>query len=184
MPAKKPVGLSNRHSTREEIEARESSERAMTPTTQLTLKPPPQLAKQTQAIATWKRLIGLYTETEGTIVTAFDSDLLANYCLLEQECANMQALRDAVLKDYEALAKQLAKMKPRGEEMKEFYKILEQKNALLARYQGLDARLDGKRKLQHTQAQSLYLTPRARAGVAPAEKPPAEPEDPMEQLIG
>jgi phage terminase small subunit len=125
----------------------------------------------------------LYGETEGTIVTAFDSDLLAKYCLLEQECDVMQTLRDAVLKNYDSISGQIAKMRPRGEDMKEFNKLMEQANALLARYQGLDARLDGKRKLLHALAQSLYLTPRSRAGVAPAEKGPKEPDDPMANLL-
>lgn len=183
MPAKKPQGLSNRHSTREEKDARESAEMAMTPATQLTLRPPTMLAKHKQAAAVWKRLIGLYGETEGTIITAFDSDLLAKYCLLEQECDVMQTLRDAVLKNYSTISGQIARMKPRGEDMKEFNKLMEQANALLARYQGLDARLDGKRKLLHALAQSLYLTPRSRAGVAPTEKEPPKPDSEMGSLL-
>jgi hypothetical protein len=48
----------------------------------------------------------------------------------------------------------------------------------------LDARTDAKRKTLLAWRQSLYLTPRARAGVAPSEKPKEEPLDPMEQLLG
>ena len=60
---------------------------------------------------------------------------------------------------------------------------MEQYNALVARLIGIDARLDGKRKLEHTLAQSLYLTPRARAGVAPADRKPPEPANEMAALL-
>src|SRR5688500_16852114 len=153
MPAKKPKSLNKRHDTKADKNARESAEQAMTPTTKLTVNPPAVLARNKNAVATWKRLVGLYFEAEGEIVTAFDADTLVKYCLLEAECLVMEGLRDAVLKDYASIAGQLAKMKPKGEEIKLFYKLMEQVNALLTRYQGLDARLDGKRKLLHTLAQ-------------------------------
>jgi hypothetical protein len=47
----------------------------------------------------------------------------------------------------------------------------------------MDARLDGKRKLLHSIAQSLYLTPRSRAGVAPPEKEPEKPKSEMDELL-
>jgi phage terminase small subunit len=47
----------------------------------------------------------------------------------------------------------------------------------------MDARLDGKRKLLHTLSQSLYLTPRSRAGVAPEQKEPEHDDDPMDKLL-
>lgn len=48
----------------------------------------------------------------------------------------------------------------------------------------LDARADQKRKALHQWRQSLYLTPRSRAGVSPSKKPEEEEIDPMEQLLG
>jgi phage terminase small subunit len=48
----------------------------------------------------------------------------------------------------------------------------------------LDARADQKRKALLQLRQSLYLTPRSRAGVAPTKKEEEEPLDPMDQLLG
>lgn len=47
----------------------------------------------------------------------------------------------------------------------------------------LDSRVDRKRSLLLNWRQSLYLTPRARAGVAPEKKAKEEPPDPLEQLL-
>jgi phage terminase small subunit len=128
------------------------------------------------AASTWRRIVALYFEVDGKIITAFDEDLLVKYCILEEECLAMEKLRDAVLKDFSKVHDRLDRIKPKGPELKEYYKALEQVNALLARYQGLDARLDGKRKLLHALAQSLYLTPRSRAGVAPPQRQPEKPD--------
>jgi phage terminase small subunit len=183
MPAKKLSALTNRHETKEEKSLREEGEKAKTPKTLLSSNPPKMISSNKTAAATWARLIGLYSEVEGTITTAFDQDLLIKYCLLEDECIKMAGLRDAILKDYNTVANQMSKLKPKGEEIKQYFKCLEQVNALLARYQGMDARLDGKRKLLHSLAQSLYLTPRSRAGVSPTNKKPEEPVDPIEELL-
>lgn len=48
----------------------------------------------------------------------------------------------------------------------------------------LDGRVDRKRDLLLKWRQSLYLTPRARAGVAPSKKEEEEPLDPMDVLLG
>lgn len=48
----------------------------------------------------------------------------------------------------------------------------------------LDARADQKRKTLHQWRQSLYLTPRSRAGVAPPKKAEEQPLDPMDALLG
>ena len=66
---------------------------------------------------------------------------------------------------------------PKYESFKNYLRLLEQYGALLARLQGIDARLDGKRKLIHLLAQSLYLTPRSRAGVVPPQKEEEEPSN-------
>ncbi len=184
MPAKKPNTLSNRHSTREEKDARESAERAMTPATQLTLRPPAMLAKHKQAAAVWKRLIGLYGETEGTIITAFDADLLAKYCLAEEECDWLSKRIDDAEKSSVLIAKQIQRMNPKEDSQWKIYaNLLKQWNAIETRVTGLDARLDGKRKLSHSLAQSMYLTPRSRAGVAPTEKEPPKPDSEMGSLL-
>lgn len=180
MPARKPQALSSRHSTKAEISARTESESAFTPRTELALKPPPALTAHKRGQKTWQRLIKLYEQTEGTIATAFDEDLLIQYCLLDEECYTLETIRDATFDEYIDLKKQIKK-KPKADEMKEHFALLEQKNALLARYQGLDARLDGKRKHLHALQQSLYLTPRSRAGVEPKRKD-EKPDDPLKEF--
>jgi hypothetical protein len=72
---------------------------------------------------------------------------------------------------------------PKADQLKDYFNALAQANALLQRFQGMDARLDGKRKLIYALAQSLYLTPRSRAGVAPTEKEPDEPGGEIEKYI-
>ena len=47
----------------------------------------------------------------------------------------------------------------------------------------LDSRADLKRDLMFKLRQSLYMTPRARAGVAPTSKEPEEPPSELEQLL-
>lgn len=178
MPARKPQTLNKRHSTKDEVEKRQEAEAAMVPKTQLSRKPPPLLRKHKHATETWNRLVPLYFETAQTFVTAFDADLVAKYCLLEEECLWLEGLRDGVYKQVMGLQKKLEKINFKDvEAMKMYYSLSEQYNALIARVQGLDARLDGKRKLSHDYAKSMYLTPRSRVGVAPAEKPPAEGAD-------
>lgn len=183
MPAPKPNSLKNRHDTKAEKAQSQAAEDAMTPVTQLTLQPPKLLNRHKHATATWKELIGLYQETEGQIVTAFDAWLLAKYCLLEEEVIWLEALRDAVLADYKKVSKQLDKMKPKADDYKVYGSLLEQKVALLTRYQGFDARLDGKRKFLVDMAQQLYLTPRSRAGAVPKEKEKPKAKNDMDALL-
>jgi phage terminase small subunit len=172
MPARKLQSLNQSHQTKEEKSERESGEAAMTPVTQIDIKPPALLQKHPHAKKTWTRLIGLYFEVDGTIVTAFDADLLVKYCLLEEECLWWEARRAALEKNIARVDKLLAnKEKAKDLDAKSYLELMSLYNALNARVQGFDARLDAKRALQLKIAQSLYLTPRSRAGVAPTSKP-------------
>lgn len=183
MPAKKSSSLNKRHDTKKDKQSRESAEAAMTPTTQLTGKPPPALTGHKHAAATWTRLLSLYDETQGTIITAFDADILIKYCLAEEELNELAGLRRVIFQTWNTHLKWLNNLKPKGDQIKDYLGALQQANALLQRFQGMDARMDGKRKLVFSLAQSLYLTPRSRAGVAPQEKPPETPPDPMDNLL-
>jgi len=183
MPTRKPSSLSRRHDTKAEREARTNAEDAMKPTTELTLKPPAALTGHKAAAEVWKRLVGLYFETEGTIITAFDADLLVKYCLAEEELLELFTLRGSIKKTWDKHLKILNNMKPKAIDLKDYFNALAQANALLQRFQGMDARLDGKRKLVFALAQSLYLTPRSRAGVAPEPKEPEEPKSEMEKML-
>lgn len=175
MPARKPSSLVDheRHQSAADRDARASAESALTPKTKLPDKPPAALSgrNHTNAANHWIRLIKLYQEIEGTIATAFDENMLIKYCLVLEECDWLYSIRSEIEKEYRRSAKLLSTVKPKGEQIKDYLNALVQVNALLARLQGFDARLDGKRKLALSLEQSLYLTPRSRAGVAPNEKP-------------
>ena len=183
MPARKPLGLSNRHDTKADRSARTADESAMTPGTQLTVATPPRLRRHAHAAATWKRIVGLYGEIDATIATAFDQDLLTKYCLLDEEAIELEKMRRTTLSDWEANQKKASKIKPTADNMKEWVQMWAVVNAMHQRFQGMDARLDGKRKLMHALEQSLYLTPRSRAGVAPNAKEPEEPQSDMEEMV-
>jgi phage terminase small subunit len=184
MPARKPLSLSARNESKAVRQHRSAAESAMTPRTTLSLSAPSVLRGHARAIATWKRLVGLYQELEGTIATAFDEDLLIKYCLLEEEVVELAEMRKKVKADWESNQKSAKKMKPNSDNLKDWVKMWEIVNALFQRFQGIDARLDGKRKLLLALSQSLYLTPRSRAGVAPPEKEPEKPKSEMDELLG
>lgn len=178
--------MNSRNTSKEIRGARESAEDAMTPKTALTAAVPVRLRgkNHAQAAATWKRIIGLYLEIEGKIVTAFDHDLLIKYCLLEEEVIELADMRRTIKEDWETNSKAAKKIKPNPDTLKDWVRMWEVVNGLFQRFQGMDARLDGKRKLLHTLSQSLYLTPRSRAGVAPPEKERDPEQDDMADLLG
>lgn len=183
MPAKKPPSLVVRDETKADRQARADAESSMTPQTELSRKPPATLHGHKTATATWKRVVSLYYEVEGQIVTAFDQDILAKYCLLEEELLGLEKQIKEMTAAYEKALANAKRIKADQNNLKEYVAMWDVVNKLNARAQGLDARLDGKRKLLHTLSQSLYLTPRSRAGVAPPTKPPEENPDPMEDLL-
>ena len=182
----KPSSLVTRDETKAARAARTSAEATMTPRTALTRKPPAVLTGRKVASATWKRLVGLYAELDGTIVTAFDHDLLAKYCLLQEELVELADMRTTIKKEWQAKLKEAAVMKRSKlttETVKDYLHLCDIANALFARFQGMDARMDGKRKLGLAYEQSLYITPRSRAGVAPPEKEPEPPKSEMDDLL-
>jgi hypothetical protein len=170
MPAKKPVALIDKdhHQATADRAERTSAEATFLPQTELSRTPPLALRGHISARQHWKMLIGLYGEVEGVIATAFDQNLLIKYCLILEECDWLMGIRTKIEKSYTSANTKLTKLKT--DDLENYYKALSQVNALLTRLQGFDARLDGKRKLALALEQSLYLTPRSRAGVAPPEK--------------
>ena len=163
MPAKKPASLLNSHMGAAEKARRQQSESAMRPATALPKAPPPQLKGHDTARATWRWLIRTYGDLEAPLVSRLDMDLLIDYCLLTEQAAELEEMRASCMKIFREDG-------------------AADKSALLADIVRLDGRLDRKRSLLHTLRQSLYLTPRARAGVAPAAK--EEPiDDPFERFL-
>lgn len=183
MPKAKPKILNDRHNTKEEEQLRDSAESAMKPRTALSLTPPAVLDKNKIAKQTWIRTVGLYNEIDGVIATAFDFDLLVKYCLLEEEVVELAEMRNEMKKDWDEQVKVARKFRPNKEQIKEFVAMWEVVNAMFQKFQSMDARLDGKRKLLYSLSQSLYLTPRSRAGVAPPTKPGEKPKSDMGKVL-
>lgn len=183
MPVKKPSILNVKNDTKDALADRASAESALTPKTDLSIKPPLSLSGYKIAAATWKRVVGLYMEIEGKIATSFDLDILVKYCLLEEEVVELADMRKVIKKEWQTQLNAAKKIKPTTDTLKDYVKMWEIVNGLFSRFQGMDARLDGKRKLLHTLSQSLYLTPRSRAGVEPPTKAPEEPKSEMEKLL-
>lgn len=183
MPARKPASLNTRHDLPADKAARVDAESAITPRTVLPEKPPAALTGRKRAIEAWKWLVKLNGEIDRPLATAWDVDLLVKYCLLEEEVIELAALRKEVKHDYDEQVKAARRFKPNAKQIKDYVNMWNVVNALFQRFQGMDARLDGKRKLLHAMAQSMYLTPRARAGVPPPEKEPEPPKTGMEEFL-
>jgi len=183
MPARKPPALTNWHQTKADREAREAAQAAMTPNAEISETPPSALKGHPHAAATWRRLIGLYLNVDGNIVTAFDEQLLVTYCKLIEEELNLESKVKELDKSQKAMLAKANKIKPTTDNFRDWVGMWQQINGLTANFRGMDARLDGKRKHRLALEQSLYLTPRARAAVAPPEKPAEEPESEMEKLL-
>ena len=168
MPARKPKALITRHETAAEQREREARESAMQPEKGLPMSAPARLAGHAVAEATWRRLMRTFDEIEGVIVTRLDMDLLIDYCMVTEQLAEMDMMRTTIVVAWK-----------KAEDVGDTDKLLE----LLDAASKLDARIDRKRALLFQMRQSLYLTPRARAGVAPAKKEDPEPPDELEQLL-
>lgn len=183
MPARKPSSLIDFNRAKTAREERERAEAAVTPKTLLRKKPPKELQGHPYAISMWNRLIKLYGSLDATIVTSLDQDLLVSLCRSAEEASEIFELRNEVKELWTTHKKILETMGPEPDQLKDYFQALAQANALLQRFQGLDARLDGKKKLIHQLSQSLYLTPRARTAAVPKEKEPDTPMDEIDKLL-
>jgi phage terminase small subunit len=182
MPARKPSSLHTRHSTAAEKADRNQQESALRPDRPLPMEAPVRLKGHDLAAAAWRRLMRTYSELEGEIVTRLDQDLLIDYCLLLEQLHEMDKMRKTAQQAWQDLEARRLAMIEEGEHeaaTKLVDKVLEACDMVVK----LDSRVDRKRALLLQLRQSLYLTPRARAGVAPSKKE-AEPEkDPLEMLL-
>lgn len=177
MPKAKPMSLNPAARRKAEIESRIRAELSLAPISELP-SDPPQLKGRPYALAVYRRLMELYSETIAEIVTAFDLDVMVEYCISQQEQYELAAMRAVVLELWQALQKRL---KARGR--KNYSELVGEADYLMTRIVALDARLDAKRGLSQKLRQSLYLTPASRAGVAPPPKP-AQPEaDEMDAIL-
>jgi phage terminase small subunit len=181
MPAPKPVGLHTRHATKPEIEQRAAQEEALTGGTKLPAMPA-RLKDHPVAQATWRRMKREYDKVEAVVVTRLDMDQLIDYCILEEQKSEIDQMRRAAYDSMLVLAKELEKLRKKGDiegAAKVASRVIDATNEVVQ----LDSRADRKRDLLMKLRQSLYLTPKARAGAAPKTKLDEPPEDPFEQLL-
>jgi len=209
MPARKPRSLIVRHETAAEKQQRAERESALRPGRGLPMTPPARLAGHDVAAAAWRRLMRTWADVEGEIVTRLDMDLLIDYCMLLEQLGELDLMRKTTYQmwleiglAHDKATKQAAEAKQSAEAMAEegsdlaaeasiHAEKLEEKAIKLAlravdAFEGvvkLDGRADRKRALLLQWRQSLYLTPRSRAGVAPNAKEEEEPPDELEQLL-
>jgi hypothetical protein len=189
MPARKPASLIVQHLTKREREDRSRAESAMMPKTPITARVPESLKGHARASAVWKYTLALYVDMETPIVTAFDRDLLVDYCLSIEQLVQIEDMRAQAIRSFELIAENLkaviakAKRKDPKQIIAEQLAIAQKMADILDQIMKLDARVDRKRSLIHTLRQSLYLTPRSRAGVAPEMKEEDVASE-MELLLG
>lgn len=183
MPARKPLALHTRHATKAEKAARVASEEALAPERGLPMAAPARLRGHPVAGEAWRRLMRLYAELEADIVTRLDQDLLIDYCMLMEQVAEIDTMRSTAYQVWLQLAKKHKELMEAGQADEAVIYAIKVVDAFTA-VTKLDARADQKRKTLHQWRQSLYLTPRSRAGVAPAKKEEEIPPDDMELLLG
>lgn len=195
MPARKPSGLIQRHETHAETDARVAAENALVPEKGLPISEPAALSAHPVAASEWRKLIRLYSSLEARVISRLDMGMLLDYCILIEQLGEMDELRAATLKDWRAAQKILEAYHKRAEadddedgkkadfDLRTFTKAIEAVNWAFDKVVKLDGRIDRKRALLLQLRQSLYLTPRSRAGAAPTQKPAEEPDDEMTQLL-
>lgn len=182
MPARKPKDLIVRHETKAEKSDRESREEALRPEQALPVAAPARLKGHPAAESAWRRLMRIYNELDAAIVTRLDMDLLIDYCMLIEQTAELDKMRSTAYAVWLAIAKKHEQLAQGDEKDAAVVMALKVVNAFDAVIK-LDGRADRKRALLLQLRQSLYLTPRARAGVAPAKKEEPEAPDELELLL-
>jgi phage terminase small subunit len=109
-------------------------------------------------------------------------DQLIDCCIVEEQKSEIDQMRRAAYDSMLVLAKELEKLRKKGDiegAAKVASRVIDATNEVVQ----LDSRADRKRDLLMKLRQSLYLTPKARAGAAPKTKLDEPPEDPFEQLL-
>lgn len=182
MPARKPQDLHTRHSTQAEKDARTAAEASLKPRRELPIDAPARLKDHDIASATWRRVMRTYAELDAEIVTRLDLELLLNYCLLIEELGEISGMRKVAYLIWLELGKEHEKL-TKAHQFDDAVIVATQVVGAFEAILKLDTRLDRKRALLHQWSQSLYLTPRARAGVAPSKKADEPPPDDMGQLL-
>jgi hypothetical protein len=190
MPAKKPLGLNTRHETLTDTESRLAAESAVTPARRLPGSLDATLSGHPVAAREWRSLMKLYNSLDAEIVSRLDMGMLLDYCILIEQLEELDMLRDSAVTEWKTLKKIIDDFKKKIDEhpdekvdLKQFTKAAEAVNWAYNKIITTDGRVDRKRALIFQLRQSLYLTPRSRAGVTPAEKPKEEPASDLDRLL-
>ena len=178
----KPSDLVTRAETQAKKAVRATKERSLRPTVSLSMSPPAQLKGHAVAQATWRRTMRVYSQLEAEVVTRLDLPMLVDYCLLVEQAQELDEMRRAALDTWRRLTVALDQT-PVDASTEDRLFLVEQVAQAVKDMTSLDARADRKRSLLFQLRQSLYLTPRARAGVAPAKKEQEPPKDDLEMLL-
>ncbi len=181
MPARKPQDLHTRHSTKSETEKRKAEEELLRSRRSLPLEPA-RLKDHPKAAAVWRRMLREFDSLEAVVITRLDMDLLIDYCMLMEQLEEMDELRAAAMTFFETMMKGVVELKAQAEWI-EAAKMASKASDVMDGIIKIDSRADRKRDLLTKLRQSLYLTPRARAGAAPKEKEAPEVPDEFEQLL-
>ena len=178
----KPAGLITRAETKAAKQVRIDREASLRPRHSLPMDAPARIRDSKVAAAEWRKLMRLYAELDAEIVTGLDYGLLEDYCLSIDEMGELRNMRTIAYQAWLELAQEHEEMKRQAMQDEAAYvaiKIVDAFDAIIK----LDARIDRKKGLLHQLRQSLYLTPRARAAVAPKPKDKPRPADDMDQLL-
>lgn len=183
MPAPKPLELHNRHNTKAEKQARLDAEAALHPEKGMPSTTPATIKDDKIAAKTWRRMLKEYGHLKAELVSRLDIDLLLDYCIVTSQIVELESMRSNSFKVWKYLNDQrvqLAKDDDHLGALALIDKIQKAYDVIIK----IDARLDAKRKLIFSYRQSLYLTPRSRAGVKPAEDTEKDaPVDPLEAAL-
>lgn len=180
MPAKKPQGLHTRHSTKSEKEQRTAEEELLRSKRRLPQEPA-RLEGHARASAVWRRLLKEFDGLEAEIITRLDMDLLLDYCILAEQVEELDELRSAAYATWGVFMRAFEEVKGLDplEASKQAGKVADAFEHIIK----IDGRADRKRSLLLQLRQSMYLTPRARAGAAPKSKEPEEEPDDFEKIL-
>jgi phage terminase small subunit len=182
MPARKPAGLITRAETKAKKQARIENEQALQPVRDLPMDTPARLKDHPGAAAAWRRLMRRYDELKAIVVTRMDEDLLVDYCMLLEQLHEMDELRKSAVDSWKMLDKRSKVLMKLGE-IADAVRMAAKIADIFEMIVKLDSRVDRKRSLLLQIRQSLYLTPRSRAGAAPEKKEKPEEPDELEKLL-
>lgn len=179
----KPVGLLTGDYTKATKRARVEKETALRPDRGLQMTAPARLDGHDVAAIAWRRLMREYASLEAEVVTRLDLDLLLDYCLLLEQAVELDEMRAALMAVWRAARTSYEAALAAMDAERALVSAGQMTDAYDAVVK-IDARVDRKRSLLLQWRQSLYLTPRARAGAAPTKKEQEPPADDLELLLG